>query len=152
MKRGTAMMTADTHDRPAPGSGAWLPIMVLLGLAFAVAAGLYSSRMMVRPQPVAAPAIAAADSGTALDVVVEVTGSSAGDVTARLLDKRGDAYVRGADSLQLHLVPEVKFAMGNRGDLKPGAVLQVHGILESASRRLLDAEQVVFLTGYVKVE
>lgn len=152
MKRGTAMMTADTHDRPAPGSGAWLPVMVLLGLAFAVAAGLYSSRLMVRSAPAAANQIGAADSGTALDVVVEVTGSSAGDITARLLDKHGDGYRRGADSLQLHLVPEVKFMMGGRADLKPGAVLQVHGILESASRRLLDAEQVVFLTGYLKVE
>lgn len=146
------MHTAHPHERHIPGSGAWLPMLVLLGLALAVAAGLLSSRMMTRGAPPAANAIGSADSGTPMDMVVELTGSSAGDLTARLLVKRGDGYRRGLETLQLHLVPEVKLAMGGRADLKPGAVLQVHGILESSSRRLLDAEQVVFLTGYVKVE
>ena len=146
------MHTAHPHDRHIPGAGAWLPMLVLLGLALAVAAGIMSSRMMVRASPSAANAIGTADSGTPMDMVVELTGDSAGDLTARLLLKRGDGYVRGADSLQLHLMPDAKLMMGARGDLKPGAVLQVHGILESSSRRLLDAEQLVFLTGYVKVQ
>ena len=146
------MHTAHPHERHIPGSGAWLPMLVLLGLALAVAAGLLSSRMMTRGASPAANAIGSADSGTPMDMVVELTGSSAGDLTARLLVKRGDGYRRGPETLQLHLVPEVKLAMGGRADLKPGAVLQVRGILESSSRRLLDAEQVVFLTGYVKVE
>ena len=146
------MHTANPHhDRPAPGSGAWLPMLVLLGLALAVAAGLLSSRVMMRPAP-AANGIASAESGAVMDVVVELTGSSAGDLTARSLIKRGDAYMRADDAMQIHLMPDAKLMMGGRGDLKPGAVLQLHGILESASRRLLDAEQVVFLTGYVKVE
>ena len=147
------MTTADSHTRPVPGSGAWLPLVVLLGFIFAVAAGLYSSRMMVMSKPAGAAAIAARNPGAALDVAVEVTGvSPVGDVTASLLGKRGDGYVRTAGVLKIHLMPEAKFVMGDRGDLKPGAVLQVHGILESAERKLLDAEQVVFLTGYVKVE
>jgi hypothetical protein len=146
------MHTINPHHRPAPGAGAWLPMLVLLGLALAVAAGVMSSRMRVHTAPAAVNAIGTANSGTPMDMVVELTGSSAGDLTARLLVKRGDGYVRSADALQLHLVPEVKFAMGGPADLKPGAVLQVHGILESASRQLLDAQQVVFLTGYVKVE
>ena len=65
---------------------------------------------------------------------------------------RAAFYARTADHLEIHLKPGVKFVMGMRGDLKPGAVLQVYGILESAEHKLLDAEQVVFLTGYVKVE
>lgn len=146
------MHTTHPHDRPTPGAGAWLPMLVLLGLALAVAAGLLSSRMMTRGASPAANAIGSADSGTPMDMVVELTGDSAGDLTARLLAKRGDAYVRGADTLRIHLMPDAKLMMGGRADLKPGAVLQLHGILESASRRLLDAEQVVFLTGYVKVE
>lgn len=146
------MNTLNPHDRHIPGTGAWLPMLVLLGLALAVAAGLLSSRMMTRGTSQATNAIATADSGTSMDVVVELTGDSAGDLTARMLVKSGDGYRRGADTLQLHLMPDAKLMMGARGDLKPGAVLQVHGILESASRHLLDAEQVVFLTGYVKVQ
>jgi hypothetical protein len=147
------MITADSHTRPSPGSGAWLPLVVLLGFIFAVAAGLYSSRMMVLNKPVGAAEIGTGSPGTSLDVAVEVTSlSAAGDVTARLLGKRGDAYARTASVLEIHLMPEAKFVMGGRSDLKPGAILQVHGILESAERKLLDAEQVVFLTGYVKVE
>ncbi|MFI4921352.1 MAG: hypothetical protein ACHQAZ_06900 [Gammaproteobacteria bacterium] len=147
------MLTADSHDRPAPGSGAWLPFMVLLGLAFAVAAGLYSGRTMTLARPAAVTEITAGNSGTAMDVAVEVTGiSSSGEIDARLLTKRGDGYVHTAQALKLHLMPDVRFVMGAHTDLKPGAVLQVRGLLESASRRLLDAKQVVFLTGYVKVE
>ena len=146
------MNTLNPHDRHIPGAGAWLPMLVLLGLALAVAAGLLSSRMMTRGTPQTANAIGTADSGTPMDMVVELTGSSAGDLTARMLVKRGDGYLRGADTLQLHLMPDAKLMMGARGDLKPGAVLQVHGILESSSRHLLDAEQLVFLTGYVKVQ
>ncbi len=146
------MNTLNPHDRHIPGSGAWLPMLVFVGLALAIAAGLLSSRMMLRAAPPAANAIGTADSGTPLDMVVELTGSSAGDLTARLLAKHGDGYVRSADSLQIHLMPDVKLAMGGRADLRPGAVLQVHGILESSSRRLLDAEQLVFLTGYVKLQ
>jgi hypothetical protein len=147
------MTTADSHSQSTPGSGAWLPLVVLLGLAFAVAAGLYSSRMMVLRKPAAVTEVAARNPGAALDVAAEVTGvSAAGNVSARLLVKRGDAYARTTDTLEIHLTPGAKFVMGSRGDLKPGAVLQVHGILESAEHKLLDAEQVVFLTGYVKVE
>ena len=147
------MITADSHARPAPGSGAWLPLLVLLGLIFAVAAGLYSSRMMVLRAPGGTAVTVTKDPGAAMDVAVEVsTVSATGDVTAHLLGKRGDGYVRTTGILEIHLMPEAKFVMGSRGDLKPGAVLQVHGILESAEHKLLDAEQVVFLTGYVKVE
>ena len=66
------MITVDAHDRPSPGSGAWLPLMVLLGLAFAVAAGLYSSRTMVLHKPAAVSEVTAGNPGAALDVAAEV--------------------------------------------------------------------------------
>ena len=147
------MNTVHPHHHSAPGSGAWLPFMVLLGLALSVAAGLYSSRMMRTPTPTDPSHIVGSEAGASLDLEVQVTGyTAAGNLQARLLVRRGDAYAVSRDTAEIHLVPGAKFVMGGQADLKPGAVLQVHGILESAAHRLLDAQQVVFLTGYVKVE
>jgi hypothetical protein len=127
--------------------------MVLLGLGLSLAAGLYSSRMMTATRPAQPAAVTNSAAGSTLDMEVQVTGSTtAGNLTTRLLVRRGDAYVVSADTVEIHLMPDAKFVMGSQADLKPGAVLQVHGILESASRRLLDAQQLVILTGYVKVE
>lgn len=143
------MSTTRTHDQPTPGSGAGLPFLVLLGLILAIMAGLYSARMM-RPAATNGAERAALETGAVLDAVVEVGSMDAdGTLWVGLLTRRGDGYIHVGETLKLLFTPGVKFVMGGQDALKPGAVLQVHA---RADGRSLDASQVVFLTGYVKVE
>lgn len=142
------MSTVQTHDQPTPGSGAWLPFLLLMGLILAVLAGLYSGLLM-RPTSSSIAQISAPQPGESLDAVVEVTGTNGdGTVNVGLLTRRGDGYIHSGKMLKLRLMPRVKFVMGGRDALRPGAVLQVHAV---AGGRDLEASEVVFLTGYVKV-
>lgn len=130
----------------------WLVMTVVVGLGLAVSAGLYSSRMMVRPPPAGAAQLAAAESGTVLNIAVEVTAVPAPDLLdARLLDGQGANYIRTSEMVQIQLQPDTRVSMGNKSELRPGAILQVNAVKRDPGRNQLTAKRLVILTGYVQV-
>ena len=151
------MNSADSTESQAPRPAnlkhaVWLPLTVFAGLAFAVAAGIYSSRMMMLSSTADAKQLAAAAAGTSLDVAVEVTALPSPDVLdALLLDKQGSDYRRTAEVVHIHVPAAVPVVMGRYRDLQPGAVLQVSALSQGADKRRLEAKQLVVLTGYVQV-
>ena len=138
--------------KPDTGHGAGLLLVILLGLALSIAAGLMSSHVMRQSvAPAASPVLAAVRAGTAMDVVVQVASMDKAGLHVRLLRRRGQGYTRTSRVLQVSFGPDMRYVMGGRADLKPGAVLQLKGIAQDAGAIQLQANQAVILTGYVQV-
>ena len=134
-------------------SSLWLVVAVLVGVGLAVAAGLYSSRAMMRAPTAGAAQLAAAQSGTLLSIAVEVTATPAPDLLdARLLERQGSLFMRTLEMVQIRLQPSTQLSMGDKSELLPGAVLQVDAVTRDPGANQLVANRVVILTGYVQVK
>ncbi|MGH8377762.1 MAG: hypothetical protein ACRER7_02305 [Gammaproteobacteria bacterium] len=130
----------------------WLVLTALVGLGLAVTVGLYSSRMMMRPSSAGAAQLAAAQSGTVLNIAVEVTAVPSPDLLdAQLLIGQGSNYIRTSEMVQIQLQPDTQVSMGNKSELRPGAILQVSAVKRDPGRNQLAAKRLVILTGYVQV-
>lgn len=147
------MTRSEDQQATSPKSPLWLALAVLVGLGLAVAAGFYSSRVMMRAPTAGVTQLAAAQSGTPLNIAVEVTAIPApGLLDARLLDSQGSEFIRTPETVQIQLQSGTEVSMGNMRDLRPGAVLQVNGVKRDPGASLLTANRVVILTGYVQVK
>lgn len=147
------MTESGDHRATSHKSPLWLALAVLVGLGLAVAAGFYSSRVMMRTPTAGATQLAVAQSGTLLNVAVEVTAIlSPGLLNARLLDVQGSEFIRTPETVQIQLQSGTELSMGNMRDLRPGAVLQVSAFKRDLGANLLTANRVVILTGYVQVK
>ena len=84
-------------------------------------------------------------------IVVEISDTDArGGMHGTLLEKRTEQlYLRTKTSVTVRSTPETKLVMGKREDVREGAVVHVTGRLTGDGR--IDAQQIVILTGYVKV-
>ncbi len=98
---------------------------IVLAVVVAVAASLYAGHAMMAPT-----------SGAMLEIT---SVSPAGTFAGRVLKKEERGYARTRALLRVPLGPGTRFVMGDRSDLRPGAVVQVSG------------DRIVILTGYVRV-
>lgn len=131
----------------------WLVVAVLVGVGLAVAAGVYSSRVMMRAPTAGATQLAVARSGARLSIAVEVTATPAPDLLdARLLERQGSLFMRTPEVVQIRLQPTTQLSMGDKSELRPGAVLQVDAVARDLGANQLAAKRVVILTGYVQVK
>lgn len=90
--------------------------------------------------------------GTSTKIVVEIAASAPeGTLKGKLLQKKTEEiYTRTASSVTLHWNTQTKIVMGKEADIHSGAVLHVTGTVRND--RAIQAEQMVILTGYVKVQ
>ena len=90
--------------------------------------------------------------GSATKFVAEITEVSAeGEIKGRLLRKRTEeVYARTAAAAIVQSNEHTKIVMGNPADVQAGAVMQVTGTVRND--HAVAAEQIVILTGYVKVQ
>ena len=90
--------------------------------------------------------------GTAIKIVVEIaTSATEGTLKGKLLQKKTEEiYTRTASSVAVRWDTQTKIVMGKEADIHPGAVVHVTGTVRDD--HAIQADQVVILTGYVKVQ
>lgn len=90
--------------------------------------------------------------GTSTKIAVEISESSPeGTAKGKLLQKKTEEiYTRTASSVNLRWNSQTKIVMGKEADIHPGAVVHVTATVRND--HAIQAEQIVILTGYVKVQ
>ncbi len=154
-------MTADDRMPTAPAhwprrafARRWLFAVLGVALLAAVAIPLYGfGRMMMgSATPATEGQLASAGVGQYVEVAYEVTQAPVdAPLVGTVLERSGEGtYRRTERTLQIRWGRETAVVMGQRENVRPGAVLQVGGQL--ARGDLLVAERVVILTGAVRVQ
>jgi hypothetical protein len=90
--------------------------------------------------------------GSKAKIVLEIKGASpGGTIRGTLLQKKTEeVYVRTGTAVTVQSNADTKLVMGKQEDLRPAAVVHVTGAVRKDHG--LDAEQIVILTQYVRVE
>lgn len=119
-------------------------------LIAAVATPLIAMRRMMDARPVAERAVAAAVPGEQLDVAIELAAAAEGALSGAVLEQvAGTRYRRTPRTMAVRWTAATPIVMGQRDDVRAGAIVQVRGRLDA--RATLDADRLVVLTGYVEV-
>jgi len=136
--------------------GRWMlvfTVLAALSLAAALTVGRRSMRMSSAMAASAHPtAFAELAPGSKTQAVVEITAVDAnGNAEGKLLDRESeDLYQRTRTSVGIKFSDATPVVMGKLGDVHAGAVVHVKGTIGNDHR--ITAEQIVVLTGYVKVQ
>ncbi len=132
----------------------WLILagLLVIGLLAAIIVPVLVSRTMIGPAPDSAQRVAGATSGEHITAVLEVTTVSTGGLLAgRVLERQSETlYQRTDHMLQIRWNADTPIVMGKPQDITTGAVFQVSGQLDAA--RILNADRIVILTGYVSIQ
>jgi hypothetical protein len=90
--------------------------------------------------------------GSQVKFVLEIRERGAdGKITGKLLEKKTEEiYARTMTPVTLQSNAQTKMMMGKAADVRPGAVVYVAGTVQKDHG--IQAEQIVILTGYVKVQ
>jgi len=90
--------------------------------------------------------------GSSAKFVLEIAeASSEGKITGKLLQKKTEEiYTRTATEMTVHSNSQTKIVMGKPADVHARAVVHVTGTVQKD--HVIVAEQIVVLTGYVKVQ
>ena len=100
---------------------------------------------------VSASELQGAKPGDTIKVVMEIQQTEGKKVEGKTLERKDDThYRRTANAISASFDQHTKIVMGGAGDIHPDAVVHVSG--KWAADQSLRAEQIVILTGYVKVE
>jgi hypothetical protein len=128
-------------------------ICVVLVVLTLVIFGLLRFNSMLRSMSVTAaqaPELNSAARGATVKLVIEIASVSSTDLRGRILSKKTDeVYVRTDTQASVHWSDQSKLVMGKSADVHSGAVVHVTGKVRQD--RTIDADQIVILTGYVKV-
>jgi len=131
----------------------WFVLIAVVILLVGVAVW-NSARMSVSMSAAASDEkqFAQAAPGTATKIVVEIaTSATEGTLKGKLLQKKTEEiYTRTASSVAVRWDTQTKIVMGKEADIHPGAVVHVTGTVRDD--HAIQADQVVILTGYVKVQ
>jgi len=109
----------------------------------------------MRPADSPTSVLRAMSTGQDIRAVVYVNSVADGKLSGTLLQRENDTVYRqpAADSgseLEAALTTKTVVVMGRPQDIVPGAVVQVAGILDHS--HILHTNQIVILTGYLRVE
>jgi len=98
------------------------------------------------------PNMAQTKTGGTAKIAIEVTeAAKGGELRGKILkEKSKEVYARTGDHISVHPNAETKCVMGKAKDVHAGAVAHVTGVMQED--RSVAAQQIVILTGYVKVE
>jgi hypothetical protein len=132
----------------------WLILggLLVVGLLAAVIVPVLVSRAMMGAAPDSAQRVAGATSGEHINAVLEVTTvSTDGLLSGWVLERQAETlYQRTDHILQMRWNADTPIVMGKPQDITTGAVFQVSGQLDAA--RILNADRIVILTGYVTIQ
>jgi hypothetical protein len=128
-------------------------VAIVVGIVAVGAIGFDIARRAGEMRAASTPAasVLASRTGAAIKAVVRIesqTGPNA--YSAELLESAGGTDYRGtASHIRVALGANTSVIMGASGDVKRGAVIQTNGAIDSA--RTLHADQIVILSGFVRV-
>jgi uncharacterized protein YdeI (BOF family) len=90
--------------------------------------------------------------GTKTKFVLEIGEPTAeGTIRGQLLQKKTEEiYARTTTSVTVQFNAQTNFVMGKKSDIHAGAVVHITGTVKDDHR--VQAEQIVILTGYVKIQ
>ena len=89
--------------------------------------------------------------GEKTKVVIEIASAADGTIKGKVLQKKSETvYGRTNSEALVHWNGQAKIVMGKEDDVHAGAVVHVTGT--TGKDHSIRAEQIVILTGYVKVE
>jgi hypothetical protein len=90
--------------------------------------------------------------GSSAKFVLEIAeAGSEGKITGKLLQKKTEEiYTRTATAVTVQSNRQTKIVMGKSADVHAGAVVHVTGTVQKD--QVIAADQIVILTGYVKVQ
>jgi len=92
-----------------------------------------------------------AAAGEKTKIVVEIESAADGTIKGKVLQKKSDTvYARTNTAAVVHSGSQTKIVMGKEDDVHAGAVIHVTGT--AGKDHSITAEQIVILTGYVKIE
>ena len=136
-------------------TGRWIltfAVLTSLSLSAAILVGRRSMRMSsAMAASTDQSAFAQLAPGSKTQAVVEITSLDAkGGAEGKLLDRESEElYKRTTTPVGINFSDATPVVMGKLGDLHAGAVVHVKGTIGDDHR--ITAEQIVILTGYVKV-
>jgi hypothetical protein len=143
-------------DFLATQRGRWvvlLSVVVLFFVATFVPRIVASVRLAQLPRPATRTDFILAGPGETVDVVFEATTTSSADVLAgSLLEVQSSgSYQRTNQMVRVKYASDTPVVLGSVSDLRPGAVLQVHGRLSDSGGNQIVADRIVLLNGYVSI-
>jgi hypothetical protein len=133
--------------------GVWFVLVAVVVLLFSLVA--WKSGSMAKSMSAAASNdqdYSTSAVGSQTKIVLEIGEAGAdGKMTGKLLEKRTEEiYLRTTTRVTMRSNAQTKMVMGKMADVHAGAVVHVTGTVQKD--RSVDAEQIVILTGYVKVQ
>jgi uncharacterized protein YdeI (BOF family) len=152
-QRGEIM--TETKVGPNQGRARRTWIVLISTVALLVALAVWNSARMSLSMSTAASddqQFAQTAPGTNTKIAVEIAEPAPeGTAKGKLLQKKTEEiYARTSSSVTLRWNAQTKIVMGKEADIHPGAVVHVTGTVRSD--HTIQAEQLVILTGYVKVQ
>jgi hypothetical protein len=147
-------MKSDTKIAGRQARTVWSVLIALVALLFTFV--VWKSGSMAKMMSAAAASDKQAFSrsavGSSAKFVLEIAeASSEGKITGKLLQKKTEEiYTRTATAVTVQSNSQTKIAMGKPGDVHAGAVVHVTGTVQKD--QVIAADQIVILTGYVKVQ
>jgi hypothetical protein len=146
-------MTSDSAS-PSRTNPTWVVLLTALALLAGLAMWRTADRAMKMKSATSAgpDQFAALKPGETTKVVLEVTYStSPTNLQGKLLEKKTETvYRRTAELVEVAFDAKTPVVMGKTADLRPGAVIHVSGTVNAS--HVLEATQIVILTGYVQVD
>jgi hypothetical protein len=148
--KGTIMTENQVVGRPRR---VWFALVTMVAVLMALAVW-NSARKSLSMSAAASDEkqFAQAAPGTSTKIVMEISESASdGTAKGRVLQKKTEEiYTRTASNVTLRWTAQTKVVMGKEADIHTGAVVHVTGTVRND--HAIQAEQVVILTGYVKVQ
>jgi hypothetical protein len=133
---------------------ATIAVIVLIGALFVWRSARIAAAMTTPVSPAAQQlqeTPANAPTKLVLEISVSSTKGSEGTLRGKLLQKKTEElYTRTATELSIHFTDKTKLVMGKLADLHSAAVIHVTGT--AREDKSIDAQQLVILTTYVKVQ
>jgi hypothetical protein len=133
---------------------ATIAVIVLLGALFVWRSARIAAAMST-PVSLTAQQLQEAPANAPTKIVIEITDSSSkgseGTLRGKLLQKKTEElYTRTASDVSIHFNDKTKLVMGKLADLHSAAIIHVTGT--AREDKSIDAQQLVILTTYVKVQ
>jgi hypothetical protein len=137
------------------GYVSWKLAMLILVVSFLIGFAVWRATHLAESMPVVAGSVKDLQQAKPEDktkIVVEVEDEDQqGTIHGKLLQKKTEEiYTRTGTAMVVQSSAETKMVMGKREDVHKSAVIHVTGSVRAD--KSISAEQIVILTGYVKVE
>jgi hypothetical protein len=145
------MVSVKENSRTRAKVGVLLVTVGLLAAGFMVWNSARRAASMAAAASSDEKQFAQANQGQKIKLVMEIEEAANGTLKGKVLQQKSETvYARSATAAVVRCGSETKIVMGKPEDVRTGAVVHVTGTSERD--RTITAEQIVILTGYVKVQ